>query len=66
MDDEPQPSIQIGLRQRDAMTMSLFNRFLAWREARRLRLYRRWLKRSRVILPEPEPRCHRNSVEAVP
>jgi hypothetical protein len=50
----------------NAMPMSLFNRFLAWRDARRLRLYRRWLKRSRVILAKPDPRCQRNSVEAVP
>ena len=46
--------------------MRLFNRFLAWREARRLRLYRRWLRRTRVIIPKPDPSCQRNSVEAVP
>jgi hypothetical protein len=50
----------------NAMGVSLFNRFLAWREARRRRLYRQWLRRSRVILPTPDPRCQRNSVEAVP
>ena len=48
------------------MRLSVFNRFLAWREARRRRLYRQWLRRSRVILPTPDPRCQRNSVEAVP
>lgn len=46
--------------------MSLLYRFLAWREARRLRLHQRWLRRSRVILPKPDQRCRRNSVEAVP
>jgi hypothetical protein len=50
----------------NATRMSLFDRFLMWRKARRLRLHRRWLKKSRVILPEPDPRCRRNSVEAVP
>jgi hypothetical protein len=48
------------------MRVSLFNRFLAWGEARGRRLYRQWLRRSRAILPKPDPRCQRNSVEAVP
>jgi len=30
------------------MSLSLFNRFLAWRESRRLRAYRHRLRRSRV------------------
>lgn len=50
----------------NAMRVSLFNRFLAWGEARGRRLYRQWLRRSRAILPKPDPRCQRNSVEAVP
>jgi hypothetical protein len=45
---------------------NVLNRFLTWRKIRRLRLYRRWLRQSRVILPEPDQRCRRNSVEAVP
>ena len=54
------------IAQSNAGRRSLFDHFLTWRKARRLRLYRRWLKKSRVILPEPDPRCRRNSVEAVP
>ena len=50
----------------NARRLSLFDQFVTWRKARRLRLYGRWLKNSRVILPEPDPRCRRNSVEAVP
>jgi hypothetical protein len=45
---------------------NVLNRFLTWRKIRRLRLYRRWLRQSGVILPEPDHRCRRNSVEAVP
>ena len=44
----------------------VFKRFMAWRKVRRLRRYRQWLKRSRVILPKPDERCQRNSVEAAP
>jgi hypothetical protein len=54
------------IARQDMKRMSLFDRFLTWRRARRLRLYRRWLKNSRVILPGPDSRCRRNSVEAVP
>jgi hypothetical protein len=43
-----------------------FKRFIAWRKVRRLNRYRQWLKRSRVILPKPDERCERNSVEAAP
>jgi hypothetical protein len=45
---------------------NVLNRFLTWRKVRRIRLYRQWLGQSRVILPEPDQRCRRNSVEAVP
>ena len=44
----------------------VFKRFMAWRKVRRLNRYRQWLKRSRVILPKPDERCQRNSVEAAP
>jgi hypothetical protein len=45
---------------------TVFKRFMAWRQVHRLRRYRQWLKRSRVILPKPDERCQRNSVEAAP
>jgi hypothetical protein len=45
----------------------LFARIEAWREARKMRASRERLTRpSRVLLPKPDPRCQRNSVEAVP
>jgi hypothetical protein len=44
----------------------VFKRFMAWRILRRVRRYRQWLKRSRVVLPKPDQRCQRNSVEAAP
>jgi hypothetical protein len=48
------------------MHVRFFDRFTVWRRARRVRLYRVWLRQSRVILPGPDPRCKRNSAEAVP
>ena len=44
----------------------VFKRFMAWRKVRRLRRHRQWLRRSRVVLPKPDERCQRNSVEAAP
>jgi hypothetical protein len=46
--------------------LNVLNRFLTWRKVRRRQLCRQWLRQSRVILPEPDQRCRRNSVEAVP
>src|SRR5262249_43591216 len=44
----------------------VFKRFMAWRKVRRLGRDRQWLRRSRVVLPEPADRSQRNSVEAAP
>jgi len=46
--------------------MSLFNRFEIWNKACRARVYRQWLRGARAILPRPDLRCQRNSVEAAP
>jgi hypothetical protein len=47
--------------------MRVLARLKAWREARKVQASReRLMKRSRVILPRADPRCQRNSVEAVP
>jgi hypothetical protein len=47
--------------------MRVLARIKAWHEARKMRVSRdRLMKRSRRVLPKPDPRCQRNSVEAVP
>ncbi len=40
-------------------------RFRTWRARRRHFRHLRWLRRSRVLLPSPEPQCRRPGPEAV-
>ena len=40
-------------------------RWSAWRARRRHFRHLRWLRRSRVLLPSPEPQCRRPGPEAV-
>jgi hypothetical protein len=47
--------------------MRVFVRLKVWREARKIQASReRLMKQSRTVLSKPDPRCQRNSVEAVP
>ena len=45
--------------------MKLLTKFFAWRTRRRHQAHKRWLRRNRVVLPKPDPRCQRNGPECV-
>jgi hypothetical protein len=44
--------------------MRWLKRYRAWRLARRLAWHRRWLRKNKVLIPPPDPRCARGKVEA--
>jgi hypothetical protein len=43
--------------------MRFLDRLKAWRQIRRIRAHREWLRESRVILPSPDPACRRGSTQ---
>ena len=38
----------------------------SWWKRRRIRKFKEWLQHNHVLLPPPDPRCRRDSTQAVP